>query len=108
VYDFWKSIKPNLRLLQMYNYNIIEYIRNMQFNMIWLDIDAKSIITFGGFFILSILIIWLSLRIYRERYEFKNSWSFIGYLFFYYLFLAIVWMGVFKDLIIGKHFKWRR
>jgi cellulose synthase/poly-beta-1,6-N-acetylglucosamine synthase-like glycosyltransferase len=108
IFDTIKSIKPNFRLLQLYNFNIIKYIQNTQLNIIWLDLDAKSIVTFGGFFIITLIVIWLSLRIYKEKYDFKNSWSFFFYIMFYYLFLSIVWMGVFRDLIIGKHAKWRK
>jgi len=76
--------------------------------MILLDIDLKSIVTFIGFFAISILVIWLSLRLYKEKYTWKRSISFALFLFFYYLFLAVVWLGVFKDVMMRKEAKWKK
>ena len=108
LYTSWKTAKPTFKMLQLYNYNIIEYLNHSTFNMILLDIDLKSIVTFIGFFAISILVIWLSLRLYKEKYTWKRSISFALFLFFYYLFLAVVWLGVFKDVMMRKEAKWKK
>jgi cellulose synthase/poly-beta-1,6-N-acetylglucosamine synthase-like glycosyltransferase len=106
-FNAYKSIKPTFKLLSMYNYNLYDYLRYTQFNMIWLDLDARAIVTFLGFFLISMLVLWLSLRLYREKISLRHMSSFFIYLFFYYLFLAIVWLGVLKDLILHRDRKWK-
>ncbi len=108
LYDFFKSIKPTFKLIQLYNYNIISYLQHTEFNMIWLDLDLKSLVTFLGFFIITLIVLWLSLRLYREKYRTKITFSFILYIFFYYIFLAIVWIGVFKDVLLRKETGWKK
>jgi len=105
---FWKGVRPFFRLLQLYNYNIIELIRQSSMNIIWLDIDLRSLITFMIVFGLTLMIMWLSFRLYKQKYGLKTTLPFIFYLFFYYLFLAVVWLGVFKDYIIGTKVGWRK
>jgi len=108
IHAFWKSITPNLKLLQLYNYNILALIRDSSINMIWLDIDLRALITFVIVFSLTLMIVWMSFRLYKQKYGLKTTLPFIFYLFFYYLFLAVVWLGVFKDYIIGTKVGWRK
>jgi cellulose synthase/poly-beta-1,6-N-acetylglucosamine synthase-like glycosyltransferase len=115
IYDFVKSLKPTFLMLRQYDFNIIEYIVHSRFNIIWLDIDIKSVVTFIGFFVISIFILWMSFKMYyvggREKDSasspFSNPFSFLAYLFFYYLFLAVVWLMVFRDIILKKGTEWK-
>jgi peptidoglycan-N-acetylglucosamine deacetylase len=104
----FKSIRPTFRLLQLYNYNIIELIRQSSINMIWLDVDLRALMTFVIVFGITLMIVWLSFKLYKQKYGLKTTLPFIFYLFFYYLFLAVVWLGVFKDYIIGTKVGWRK
>jgi len=115
IYDFFKSLKPTFLMLQQYNFNIIEYIIHSRFNIIWLDIDLKSVVTFIGFFAISIFILWMSFKMYNygkngkdsSSNPFNNPISFLLYLFFYYLFLAVVWLMVFRDIMLKKGTEWK-
>ncbi|GIU68872.1 MAG: glucosaminyltransferase [Candidatus Woesearchaeota archaeon] len=108
VYDFIKRMKPTFRMLELYNFNIIEYLANTKINIIWLDIDVRSVVTFLVFLVLTLIVIRFSMQIYREKYPFKRSFSFILYLMYYYIFLAIVWLGVFKEYLLGRDNKWKK
>ncbi|MDP2750424.1 MAG: glycosyltransferase family 2 protein [Nanoarchaeota archaeon] len=108
VMDIIKSAIPTFKMLQMFNFNLFEYYKNTHFNIIWLDLDLRIFATVMGFFILSMIIIWLSFKTYKERYTLKKTIPFIAYLFFYYIFLAIVWLGVFKDMMLGKGTRWKK
>jgi cellulose synthase/poly-beta-1,6-N-acetylglucosamine synthase-like glycosyltransferase len=108
LYDLIKGVKPFINMMTVYNFNIFQYIRQSSFHLIWLDIDVKSIVTFGVFLCLSILIVWLAFRIYKEKFYAKRSVSLVMYLFFYYLFLAVVWIGVFKDYVLRRETRWKK
>jgi len=107
-YDFIKSAIPALKLFQLYDYNIIEYMSHMTFNIIWLDLDLRTIVMSFGFLAISLLVMKLSLKLSGEKYSARHSLSFLAYTMFYYLFLAIVWLGVFKDIITGRETKWNK
>lgn len=107
-YDYLKSIIPTLKMFQLYDYNIIEYLRHTTFNIIWLDLDLRTTVMSFGFLALSLVVMKLSLKLSEEKYSIRHSLSFLAYIMFYYLFLAIVWLGVFKDIIAGKETKWNK
>ncbi|MFH0875957.1 MAG: glycosyltransferase family 2 protein [archaeon] len=108
LFDSWKQAKPQFKLLSLYNFNIIEYIKSMTVNFIWLDIDAKTIVIFSFFLVINIIVMIIAMRSYRERYILKSTLSLIGFMFFYYLFLSFVWLVVFRDMIIGKETGWKK
>jgi poly-beta-1,6-N-acetyl-D-glucosamine synthase len=107
LYDSIKSAKPTFLMLQQYKFNLIEYFVHTHLNIIWLDLDLKSMVTFAGFFAISLLIIWLSFKLYKEKIPLRYPFSFIAYLFFYYLFLAVVWIVVLKDVVLNKGTEWK-
>jgi len=110
LHNIWKAAHPSFAMLRLYDFNIIRYISNVRLNVIWLDIDLRSTVTLLGFFIISLFVVWMSLRLYKNKnkFSFKRSTSFFLYLFFYYLFLAIVWLGVYKDLLLRRDTGWKR
>ncbi|MEM4638062.1 MAG: glycosyltransferase family 2 protein [Candidatus Woesearchaeota archaeon] len=108
LYDFLKGLKPTFNMLKLYKFNIIEYFKNSQFNIILLDIDIRALITFFVFFIITFFVILKSLKLQRNKYSFKKSGQFLLYLFYYYIFLAIVWLSVFGKQLMGKKNKWSK
>jgi cellulose synthase/poly-beta-1,6-N-acetylglucosamine synthase-like glycosyltransferase len=108
LHSIWKAAKPFFQNLSMYNFNIIEYFSNVKLNIIWLDINMRSLAFMLGFFILSLFVMWLSLKLYKNKHPLKKITSFIMYLFFYYLLIAIVWAGVYKDVLLHKKTSWKR
>jgi cellulose synthase/poly-beta-1,6-N-acetylglucosamine synthase-like glycosyltransferase len=107
IYDFIKGIKPFFKMLQLYNFNLIEYFRDVKFNIVWLDIDARVLVTFFVFLVLTLFVVWLSLKLYKEKYPVKRSISFLLYTAYYFMFLAVVWLGVYKNCLLGKKSKWK-
>jgi cellulose synthase/poly-beta-1,6-N-acetylglucosamine synthase-like glycosyltransferase len=108
VHAIWKAAVPFFKNLAMYNFNLIKYLSTMKFNMILLDINLRSTVFLIGFFILTLFVMWLSLRLYKNKGSFKRITSFMMYLFFYYLLIAIVWANVYKDVLIGKRTAWKK
>ena len=107
-YDLIKNTIPTLKMFQLYNYNIIEYISHTTFNIIWLDLDLRTTVMSLGFLTITILVMKFSLKLSEEKYYVRQSLSLLTYLMFYYLFLAVVWVGVFKDIITGRETKWNK
>ena len=106
IYELFKRLIPGLKMLSMYDFNILSYLSEIHFNLIWLDLDLRAIITVLGFLTLGLVIIWMSFRFYNIKYSSKNAVPFVFYFFFYYLFLAVVWAGVFKDVILRRGTRW--
>jgi hypothetical protein len=108
IHTIWKTFKPQFQILQMYDFDIIKYVSNMKLNIIWLDIDMRAVVTVFSFILITLFVVWLSLRLYKDKYLFKKTFSFLLYLFFYYILLAIVWLGVFKDMIFRRGTTWTK
>jgi cellulose synthase/poly-beta-1,6-N-acetylglucosamine synthase-like glycosyltransferase len=108
MHNIWKALKPQFQILQMYGFDIIKYISNTRWNIIWLDIDMRAAVTVFSFILITLFVVWLSLRLYKDKYLFKKTFSFLLYLFFYYILLAVVWLGVFKDMIFRRGTSWKK
>ncbi|MGV8171282.1 MAG: glycosyltransferase [Candidatus Woesearchaeota archaeon] len=107
IYNLIKSIKPTLKMLQLYHFNLIAYFKDARFNILWLDVNARIFMTFIIFFILTLCVVWLSLRLYKEKYPFKKSISFFLYISYFFIFLAVVWVGVYINYLLGRKSKWK-
>ncbi len=103
-----KSLIQFYSMLKLFNFNIIKYISTIRFDVVLYDLDLRTITAFAIFLLLSGIVIWLSLRLYDERYNIKRTASFGLYFFLYYLFLGIVWIGVFKDIVLGRGSDWKK
>ncbi|PIN81053.1 hypothetical protein COV13_02575 [Candidatus Woesearchaeota archaeon CG10_big_fil_rev_8_21_14_0_10_32_9] len=108
VNELWKSLRHTYNMLKLFNFNILDYMRTLKFDIMLYDVDLRTTATFVIFLALSILVIWLSLKVYRERFLIKRIISFVLYFFLYYLFLGIVWLGVFKDVMLGRGSDWKK
>jgi len=108
IHAIWKSFRPSFDLLRLYNFDLIKYFSNTKLNIIWLDIDMRTTITVLGFFLLSLFVLSLSLRLYKNKLVFKKSAALITYIFLYYLLLAVIWVGVYMSLLFSKGTSWKR
>jgi len=106
--ELWKSITHKYNMLKLFNFNILDYLSTMKFDIMLYDMDLRTTATFVIFLALSIFVIWLSLKVYRERFMIKRTISFVLYFFLYYLFLGVVWLGVFKDILLGRGSDWKK
>ena len=61
-----------------------------------------------GFFILTLFVMWLSLRLYKNKGSLRRMTSFMMYLLFYYLLIAIVWARVYVDVLLRRGTVWKR
>jgi len=106
--ELWKSISHTFQMLKLFNFNVLDYMSTLKFDIMLYDLDVRTTATFIIFLALSVFVIWLSLRVYKERFMIKRTISFALYFFLYYLFLGIVWIGVFKDVILGRGSDWKK
>ena len=108
IHSIWKAFKPFFQNLSMYDFNLIRYLSTMKLNLILLDINLRSTVFLIGFFILTIFVMRMSLRLYKNKGSLKRITSFMMYLFFYYLLIAIVWVVVYKDILLRRKSSWKK
>jgi biofilm PGA synthesis N-glycosyltransferase PgaC len=107
-HSLWIGVRNLFKNLVVYNFDIIKYLSTRKFDIILLDINLRSIAFILGFFILTLFVMWMSLRLYKNKGSLKRIPSFIMYLFFYYLLIAIVWVSVYKDVLLRKKSSWKK
>lgn len=108
VHSLWIGIRNLFKNLVVYNFDIIKYLSTRKFDIILLDINLRSLAFIVGFFILTLFVMWMSLRLYKNKGSLKRIASFIMYLFFYYLLIAIVWVIVYKDVLLRRKSTWKK
>ena len=104
---FQAKPKPIFKILQLYDFNIIEYFKDVSWNISWLDVNARVFTTFFIFLMLTLVVVWLSLKLYREKYPVRQSLFFFIYIAYYFMFLAVVWLGVYTNCLLGRKSKWK-
>jgi cellulose synthase/poly-beta-1,6-N-acetylglucosamine synthase-like glycosyltransferase len=106
--ELYRQAAVLFRTLSLYDFNILDYLMNLRWDIIWLDLDVRSIVTAMVFLFISIGVIGLSLRLYKEKFQLSRSLYFVIYIFIYYLFIAMVWIGVFFNFIANRGTEWKK
>jgi apolipoprotein N-acyltransferase len=104
----FKALRTFIRNLIVYDFDIIKYLSTRELDIILLDINLRSIFFVLGFFILTLFVMWMSLRLYKNKGTLRRIPSFMMYLFFYYLLIAIVWVMVYKDVLLRRKSSWNK
>lgn len=104
----FKAVRTFIRNLIVYDFDIIKYLSTRELDIILLDINLRSIFFVMGFFILTLAVMWMSLRLYKNKGTLRRIPSFMMYLFFYYLLIAIVWLAVYKDILLRRKSSWKK
>jgi len=107
-HSIFKSARDFFNILVVYDFNIIKYLSTRELNIILLDINLRSTAFILGFFILTLFVMWMSLRLYKNKGSLRIIPSFMMYLFFYYLLIAIVWVFVYKDVLLRRKSNWKK
>ena len=108
MHELYRQLSTFIRTLSLYDFNLINYIMSVRWDIIWLDIDIRAIVTAGVFIFISLAVIGLSLRLYKEKFHLSRSLYFVMYIFAYYLFIAAVWIGVFFNFIANRGTEWKK
>ena len=106
---YYQLIKPAYKTiynLSLVNFDVLTYLRHMAFNLSWLDVDYYKLALMLFVLVITGVVVVLAHRMAHERIAAKGLFPLIAGVMFYYLLLGIVWMGVFKDLILKKWQRW--
>lgn len=103
------GLKPYIKAL--YNSIFIDFdfytlIKTFQFDFNILDLNYTIILTAVTMLLISIAILRKSHTETKESLSAHGTLSLISYLFFYFLFIGFVWVGVMLDFTFGKKQKW--
>jgi len=110
------SIRRAYLSIKAYNFNFIEYLIDsfgtLNFKYWFFNLELKSIVMFGFFFLITLYVVYKSLNLNKIKMNLKKLndtfVSFVVFAFFYYLFLSVVWLSVFKDFFLKKDVIWKK
>ncbi|HIH37805.1 glycosyltransferase family 2 protein [Candidatus Woesearchaeota archaeon] len=99
LYEVWVKFS-------LIDFDIITLIRNFVFNYSLLDINYYKLIVMSIIFLVSSLIFWNAHKFTKEHITKHGLIPLIGFMFFYYILLGVVWMGVTISLIARRRASW--
>ncbi len=94
------------RHLYQVDFDVWSILRAMKMNFYILDISYMDLISFICMMSFSLIILYYSFRACQERVTRHGVVPIVGFFFFYYLVLAVVWIGVAYDLARQKELEW--
>ncbi len=106
---FYYGLKPYIKTF--YNSIFIDFdfytlIKTFQFDFNLLDLNYTAISVAITMLIISILILVKSHSETNERLNKYGLFSLVSYLFFYFLVIGIIWIGIMLDFVFWKKQKW--
>jgi uncharacterized membrane protein YozB (DUF420 family) len=105
----WYGVKPyidylyNLRLV---HFDIITFIKHINFNFTFIDLNFATICVAGAMLAISLYVIKKSEVSTNERFLQYGSAGIAVYLLFYFLFLGVIWVGVLFDIVTKRKQRW--
>src|SRR3989338_2046230 len=101
-----KPLAKALHNLSLVNYDIMTYVRNYRFELNLLDFDYYKIIIFVSVLTISLADFIASHKYCREKLAKHGIIPLFVFMFFYYLLLGIIWLGIVKDLLFKRKTEW--
>ncbi|MDP3765720.1 MAG: glycosyltransferase [Nanoarchaeota archaeon] len=106
---FYYGLKPYVKAL--YNSIFIDFdfytlIKTFKFDFNLLDLNYMAILVAVVMLTISILILAKSHTETKERMDKYGLFSLVSYLFFYFLVIGFIWIGITLDFAFGKKQKW--
>lgn len=106
IYYFFKPKVEFIRNLFIIDFDFWVFLENLKYSFNILDLNYAAIFTTILMFSLSIFILIKSHKYMSEK-VFKHGFlALITFLFFYYIFMGVVWIGIIIDLVRGRVQKW--
>ena len=107
--SLYYGLKPYIKTI--YNSIFIDFdlytlIKTFQFDFNLLDLNYAAILVAILMFVISIFILKKSHTETNERMDRYGFLSLVSYLFFYFLVIGFIWIGIMLDFAFGKKQKW--
>ncbi|MBI2656784.1 glycosyltransferase family 2 protein [Candidatus Woesearchaeota archaeon] len=106
---FYYGLKPYVKALYnsiFINFDFYTLIKTFKFDFNLLDLNYAAILVSVIMLIISILILRKSHSETNERLDKHGMLSLVSYLFFYFLVIGFIWVGIMLDFAFGKKQKW--
>ncbi len=101
-----KPLFEKIHQLSLVNYDVMTYIRNYHFEFNLLDFNYYKVVIFITVLTISLMVFIVSHKYCREKIVKHGILTLFTFMFFYYLLLGIIWLGIFKDLLLRRRVKW--
>jgi len=101
-----KPLVIGLNNLAYVNFDIFTFIANFKWNFVFLDLDYYSVFILGAMFIISMGVLIIAHIFTKERITKQGFFPLMAYIFFYYIFLGAVWVGIVRDLVLKRKEQW--
>ncbi|MBI3035279.1 glycosyltransferase family 2 protein [Candidatus Woesearchaeota archaeon] len=88
------------------NFDFFTLIKTFKFDFNLLDLNYTAILVAVVMLAISILVLTISHSETKERVAKHGTLSLIFYLFFYFLVIGFIWLGIVIDFAFGKRHKW--
>jgi len=103
------GLKPYVKTIYnsiFINFDFYTLIRTFNFDFNLLDLNYTAILVSITMLFISILIIRKSHAAANEKPDKHGIFSLISYIFFYFLVIGFIWIGIIFDFAFGKKQKW--
>ena len=107
---FLGIIQPLFRALSnlsLVGFDLGTFLRNYSFDFNMLDINYYGLSIAVFVMVMTAIVFVMAHRYAKERIGRYGVFSLLAFVFFYYIWLGIVWLGVTKSLIFRKEGKWQ-
>ncbi len=105
-FNLFEPVASRVLQLSLINFDVIPLISNFSFNINVFDFNFYKLFIMVFFLLLSVAVINIAHRFTRERLLRYGLGSILFFLFFYYITLAAVWIGLFIDIILRRPQRW--
>lgn len=105
----WYALTPYIETiwdLQFIQWDWWTLLSSYSFNLNWLDIDFMAMLFAGFMLSITLYIVKKSHAYTREKARHFGALPLFVYLFFYFVILATMWIGIGADLLLRRNQKW--
>ncbi|PIO03934.1 hypothetical protein COT48_02975 [Candidatus Woesearchaeota archaeon CG08_land_8_20_14_0_20_47_9] len=102
-------LKPGFNTLvklELVNFDILTLLRMVEINFSLLDLDYYHVFIMICVLTVSVIVVWLTHRNTGEQISRGSMFSLLFFMFFYYILLGAVWLGVTIDLVARHEVRW--
>ena len=106
---FYYGLKPYVKAAYnsiFIDFDFLTLIKTFKFDFNLLDLNYMAILVAIVMLTISILILTKSHTETKERMDKYGLFSLVSYLFFYFLVIGFIWIGIMLDFAFGKKQKW--
>jgi len=105
-FNLLEPIWSRISNLFLINFDILPLLSNFSLSISLIDLNYYKLSIMVFFVILSLFVVYIAHRFTKENILKYGVKSILFFLFFYYLTLAAVWIGLFADMLLRREHKW--